>query len=180
MSDAAIAGEKVGAEHESKTLAVETHVSVGVAGEKNRPQAVPNVDEVAVVEPAVRNEGAEGQDGPADALQTTGDSCPTAIVRMAGVVLSVETRGGNPSASLARNRRDIENVVEVPVGDDDATNQLVLPAAPAKGAMQKETSANESSIEQIKPRCVSKDVEVDRGCSDLKDIGTQRRVYGLS
>ena len=66
---------------------------------------------------------------------------------MTGVVVSVETRCGNPSASLACNRGDVQDVVEVPVGDDDAANGLALPTALAKGAVQKEASAHEPGVE---------------------------------
>ena len=58
--NAAIAGEEIGAEHELETLAVEAHVSVRVAGKMDCPQAVPNVDEVAIIKPAAGSERMEG------------------------------------------------------------------------------------------------------------------------
>ena len=56
---AAIAGKEIAAEHESEPLAVEAHMPVGMAGEMDRAQTVPYVDQVAVVEQAVRNERLE-------------------------------------------------------------------------------------------------------------------------
>ena len=44
LSFSAIAGEEVGAEHESETLAVEAHVPAGMAREMDRTQTVPYVD----------------------------------------------------------------------------------------------------------------------------------------
>ena len=80
---------------------------------------------------------------------------------MPRVVVGVESRSGNPSPGLAGNRSHVEDLVEVPVGDDDAANGLVLPAASAKCPVQKEAPADESGIEQIQPGCVSKDVKAE-------------------
>jgi hypothetical protein len=57
---AMIAGEKIRAKQEPETLAVKAHVPVGVTREMDGSQAVPYVDEVAVVEQAVRNERMKG------------------------------------------------------------------------------------------------------------------------
>ena len=59
MGNDAIAGEQVGAEHKPETLAVEAHMTVGVPWKMDCPQAMPHVDKVAIVEPAMRNEGPE-------------------------------------------------------------------------------------------------------------------------
>ena len=80
---------------------------------------------------------------------------------MPRVEVGVESRGSNPSAGLAGNRSHVEDVVEVPVGDDDAANGFVLPAASAKCPAQKEAPADESGIEQIQPGSVSKDVKAE-------------------
>lgn len=170
--DAAIAGKEVGGEHEPETLAVKSHVSVGVAGKMNCPQAMPYVDEVAIVQQAVRNERLEGQNASANALQTTRDSRPAAILRTTAVVVCVETWGGNPSTGFTGDRGHVEDVVEMPVGDDDSANGFALPAALAECALQKEAPADESRVDQIQPGCVSKDVKIQPdGCSDLDDIG---------
>jgi hypothetical protein len=152
VSNSAIAGEEVGAEQESESFAVEAHVSVGVTREMDGTQTVPDVDKVAVVEPAVGNERVKCQNGSADSLQATcGDSRPAAIAGMTGVVLSVETRGGNPGAGLASNRADVEDMAEAPVGDDDAANGLMFPTAPAKCAMQKEAQPMNPESSKYRP-----------------------------
>ena len=176
VCNTAIARKQVGGEHESEALAIEAHVSVGVAGKMDCAQTLPYVEEVAVVEPAVGNERMEGENGPTDALQATCDSCPAAIARMTGVVVGIETRGGNPSAALACDGRHVEDVVEMSVGDDNAPNGIALPTASPECALQKESPADKSGIEQIQPGCVTKDVEVERWRSDLENIGMQRRV----
>ena len=78
---------------------------------------------------------------------------------MTGVVVSVEARGRDPGAGFARNRGNVEDVVEVPVGDDDAPNALMVPAALAQRPAQKEAAADKSAIEHIQPGRVSKDVK---------------------
>jgi hypothetical protein len=59
VCNATIAGKEVGGEHEPERLTVEAHVSVGMAGEMNCMEAMPDVDEIAIVEPAVGNERLE-------------------------------------------------------------------------------------------------------------------------
>src|SRR3954463_14656970 len=54
--DTKIAGEKIAGKQKFEALAVEAHVSWRVAGQMNCSQAMPDVDEVAVVKPAVGNE----------------------------------------------------------------------------------------------------------------------------
>jgi hypothetical protein len=174
VRDAAIAREKVGAKEEPEPFAIEPHVPMGMPWKMDGPQAVPNVDKVTVVEPAVRNERTKVKDWPADALQAAGDPRPAAILRVAGVVVGIETRGGNPSAGLACDVVHVEDVVEVSMGDDNAANRLTVPAAATECPPQKEASADESSVEQIQSRIVSKDIEIERWCSNLENIGMQR------
>ena len=142
-------GEEVGAEHEPETVAVKAHVSVGVPRQMDGAQAVPHIDEVPIVEPAVRNEWLEGRKKSAKRLQVPSDSCPATVVRTTRIVLGVETGRRNPRAGLACNCGHVEDVVEVPVGDDDTTNALALPAASAKRVSQKKSATDESSVEQI-------------------------------
>lgn len=173
MRDTAITGEKVGGEQKAETLAEETHMPVSVPWKMDGTQAVPNVDEVAVVEPAVGNKWTKAQNRPANALQAASDSRPAAIVRVAGVVVGVEPRGGDPSAGLARNDGHIEDVIKVSVRDDNTSNRLTLPATSLKCAAQMKAPANESSVEQVQPRCVPQDVVVERWRPDLENIGMQ-------
>jgi hypothetical protein len=178
VSNAGVAGEKVGGEQKLEVFAVEAHMAAGMPGEMDGPQPMPNVDAVPVVEQAVGDERMKAQKRPADALQTTGNSCPAAIAWMPGVMVGVEARSGDPGASLPGNGGDVEDMVKVPVSNDDAANRLVLPAPLPKGTTQKETSADESGIEQIQSGCVSKDIGVERWRSDLENVGRQISVYG--
>ena len=92
-------------------------------------------------------------------------------------MVGIETRRGDPGAGLTRNRGNVEDVVEMPVGDDDAANGLSLPAAPAKSAAQEQAPADESGIEQIQAGCVAEDIEVDRGGADLEDVCGEGGVH---
>ena len=95
-------------------------------------------------------------------------------------MVGIETRAGDPGASLARKRSNIEDVVEVPMGDDDATNGVTLPTAPAKRPMQQEAAADESAIEYVQTGGVPQDVEVERRRPDLENVSVQGVSMGLA
>src|SRR4051794_38563101 len=119
MRQSPIAGKEIGGEHQAEGLAIEAHMPMSMPRQMDRPQTLPDVEFVAVVEPSIGGERLEGKERPPEALQAGGDTGPPAIVRMSGVMIGIETWRGDPSAGFSRERRDIENVVEVPVGDDD-------------------------------------------------------------
>lgn len=175
MGRATIAGKKVGREEEPAMLAIETHVPTSVPRKMDGSQTMPDINEVAVVEPAVRYERTKAKKRPANALQTTRDPRPTGIDRMPGVVVGIETRGGNPGAGLAGDPGHVENMIQMSVRDDNSANWLALPSAAAKRPPQKEASANESRIEQIQARCVLQHVKIERGRPNLEYISKQRR-----
>ncbi len=56
----AVAREEVRAEQQPEPFAIKSGVPGGVAGEVHRAQAVPHIDKIAVVQPAVRNEWPKG------------------------------------------------------------------------------------------------------------------------
>lgn len=124
---------------------------MSVAWEMDRSQSVPHIEEVTVVEQSVGNERLEGQNPPPNAFQATRDLCPAMILRMPGIVVGVETRGGDPSARLSCDYSHVENVVKVPVRDDNATNRLALPPAPTESPQQKRAPADKATVEQIQP-----------------------------
>ncbi len=135
MREGSIAGKKVRREHELKTFAVKTHVPVGMTGEMNCPQSLPNFDEVAIVKPPIRDKRLEGQNGSADTFKATRDSRPAVIAGMARVVVGVETRSCYPRTMLPCNRSNIENVIEMPVSNYDSKDRLLFPATFNKRAV---------------------------------------------
>ena len=62
-------------------------------------------------------------------------------------MVGIEARCGYPGACFASDCCHVEDVIEVAVGDNDAANRLLFPTISAKFASQKETSADESSVE---------------------------------
>jgi hypothetical protein len=149
VRDPAVAREKVAREEKAKAFAVEAHVAVGVAGKMDGLQPVPDIEEVAFVEWAIRDEWAVGKNWSADGFQEPGDVGPTAILGMAGVVVGIEARRSNPGAGFARNGGDVEDVVEMPVSDDDSADRLAFPSASVEGASQKIASSDETGVEEI-------------------------------
>src|SRR5262249_7759514 len=146
MGDAAIAGKEIAAEQELEPLAVETHVTISVPGKMHRAQAMPDLDDIAIVQPAIGSEWLERQHRPADALQHTGNTRPAIIRRVAGVVIGIEAGRSDPRPRLAGERGDVQNVIEMAMGDDDAADGFALPTAPDDCAPQQRTSTDESSV----------------------------------
>src|SRR5687768_13460150 len=62
MRDAAEAGKEVGGEEELELLAIPAGMAVSVPRHMHSTQAVPDVQGIAIVDPAVRGEGLEAQE----------------------------------------------------------------------------------------------------------------------
>src|SRR5687767_11094478 len=99
-------------------------------------QAVPDVEEIAVVQPAIWDERLERKHAPAEPLEAIRHARPAPIERTPCIVVGVQPRCGDPSAGLARNGGNIQDVVEMAVGDDDSADWLAVPAAPPQRVPQ--------------------------------------------
>ena len=132
MGYSAVAGEKIAGEQKPKLFAMEAHVSMRVSRKMDGAQAMPDIDAVAIVKPAIRDERPKTEHRPADAFQQTGDPRPAPIMRMPHIMIRIHTRSGDPCAGLPRDGGHIQNVVEVPVRHNNATNRLTLPSPPSQ------------------------------------------------
>lgn len=95
-------------------------------------------------------------------------------------MIGIEPRGGDPGTELACDGGHVEDVVEMPVGDDNTPNWIVVPTAFAKGPAQDGATADKAGIEQIQPGRVFQDVEINDRRSDLENIGIQAELMGGS
>lgn len=170
----AITGEKIGREHEPLRLAVKSHVPCRVPRKMDRPQSPPDVQHIAIVEPPVGHKRAEAEKGTSQAFQTPCDLRPAAVARTPGIVVGIPSRGGNPGPGLARDLRHVEDMIEMPVGDDDPANGFTIPPAAAESFSQEETASEKSGIEQIQTRRVFQHVKIECRRADLEEIGRQR------
>lgn len=58
----------------------------------------------------------------------------------------------------------------MPVGDEDAAHRRPLPSVPMERPPQKEASADESGVDQVQSRAVSKDIKIHPRSADLEDV----------
>lgn len=177
MSDTTVAGEEIAGEHEPEQFAIEAHVPVRMPWEMDGAQAVPDIDAVAIVEPAVRSERPKTEHWPANAFQPTGDARPTNVARMPGKVIRIQTRCSDPCPALTGDCRYVQNVIEVPVCDDDTADRLAIPTAISKCPPQKKTPTDKSGVQQIQPRVVAQDIEVEGRSPDLEKIGKHKSGF---
>ncbi len=68
------AGEKIGRKEQSTFLAVVSRVAPGVTREMDGLQSMPEVEVVTVVDQAIRGEGSERQNSPAESRQQASDA----------------------------------------------------------------------------------------------------------
>ncbi len=137
-------------------------------------KAMPDVDGVAIIDPAVRGEGLEAQERPPDGFEKTGAVGPAGISRLSRVVVGIESRSGNPRASFLREGRDIQNVIEMTVREDDAFDGLLVPTALMQGASQKRDATDEPSINEVEARIIAEHMEIQGRRPDSKNIITHK------
>ena len=140
-------------------------------------QAVPDVQKVAVVEKALRDEWLERQNASAKRLEEARDLCPTVIAGFSGIVIGIKTRGGDPCARLSRDSFGIQYVVEVTVRQDDAANRFPVPSTFTKRMGQELASADKTDIKQNQTGCVLEDVKVQGRSANLKQTVLQFVVH---
>ena len=128
-------------------------------GKMNGLQPMPDFEIVTVVQKAGGCETAKRKDLPTGRLQNTSNpGCPT-INGMPGIVIKVEPGSGDPSPVAIRQFRDIENVIEVPMRQDDSANRNPGPSSAGKGAVEASEATDEACIQQVEGASITKDVE---------------------
>jgi len=78
-------------------------------------------------------------------------------------MIGIETWRLRSRRRSPREGRDIEDVVEVPVGDDDPPDALLVPAVMGERMAQETSAADESSVEQVEPGSIAQDMKFTQG-----------------
>lgn len=175
MGRTAIAGKKVRGEEESLMLAIKPHVPGSMSRKMDGTQTMPDINPVAVVEPAVRHEWLKTQKRPAKTFQAPRDPRPAGIAGTTRVVVGIKTRRGYPGSVFPGDGGHIKDMIEMSVRDSDPANGLTFPPAAAKRPPQEEPPADKSAVEQIEPRRVAQHVKIQRGSADLEKIGLRNQ-----
>ena len=170
MNKSRVTRKEVRAKQKSEPLAVEARMPVGMTWKMNGAQAMPDFNEVAVVQPAVGEKRPERQQMTTHPLQASCDTRPTRVFRMTGVMVRIKAGCRNPRARLPRDTRHIQDVVEVSVGDNDSNNRESVPSALSKRTAQVSASSDKATVEQIQPLSVFQNVETNYGRPDLENI----------
>lgn len=84
----------------------------------------------------------------------------------------VERMDGGPATRGRRDRRDVVNVIEVAVGEQDSADRETGPAAPVERATQGTDAADEAGVDQVEFVAVTQDMKANPGASNLEEIVT--------
>lgn len=170
-----VAGEKVAAEKKSQLSTIESAMSYRVTGKMNRLEPVPNVEQIAILEPSIDRERPIPQDRSPQRFERAADARHAGIRIGPAIVRLVPARRRHPRRSLGGQRSHIENVIEMAVGDHDASNRFPIPAAPAQGAPEQDAPADESAVDHVEAVGSTQDIEIQRRRAHLKQIVTKER-----
>lgn len=64
-----------------------------------------------------------------------------------------------------------ERAVEMPVSDEDAADVLTVPIVEAQCTLELTDAADETAIDHIQSIVCAEDVETERGCANLENVG---------
>lgn len=122
-------GEEIAAEEEAVFGGVEAAVAVGVAGQGYDAEAAPDGKLVAIMEELVGAEGGHTEQVSADPFGDASDTAPAGVAGAALEVFEVALRSGDPGFVFAGEGRRIQNMIEVPMREQDAADGQMIPAA---------------------------------------------------
>lgn len=164
-------GEEIAAEEEAVRGGVEAAVAAGVAGQGHDAEAAPDGQLVAIVEEAVGAEGGHAKQAAADPFGDAGDTAPAGVTGSVLEVFEVALRSGDPGVVLAGEGWGIEDVIEVPMREQDAADGQMIPAAGLESCFQGGASSEEAGVDQIQGVTVPQHEELhDKGADD-EEIG---------
>ena len=167
-------GEEVTAEEEAVCGGVEAAVAVGVAGQGYDAEAAPDGKLVAIMEELVGAEGGHAQQAAADPFGDAGDTAPAGVVGAVLEVFEVALRSGDPGVVFAGESGCIQDVIEVPMREQDATDGQMIPAAGLQGLGQGGASAEEAGVDEIQCIILSQHEELHDEGADDEEIGRRR------
>lgn len=156
------AGEQVATEKQFPLW----RVVAGVTGRMTRKmdgfETSPHIQLIAIIEHPVRCEGLKRESATSNRFQHPDTECPPGICRPSLIVWQVTYGSGDPGTGFARERLGIEGVVQVSMGQEDASNGKLIPASFRQGALQRFATSHKATINQIESIVLVEDIEVRR------------------
>jgi hypothetical protein len=85
-------------------------------------------------------------------------------------MIRVESRGRHPRAVLARQRCDIERVIEMTVREENSLDRERRPTSPAQGPSQRADAADNPRVDQVQPVHITQHMKANERGADLEHI----------
>lgn len=86
----------------------------------------------------------------------------------------IQRRSGNPRSMLVGEPGNIENMIEVTVGDEDSANRLMMPTMTFQFPSEAGPGTDEYSVDEMNSGVIPQCVEGHSGRADLKKIISQQ------
>ncbi len=170
MGKPAVAGEQVATEQQAAGFTVKAAVAVGVAGEMDDFQSAPNGDGFTVFKAVVNLEPRTAEDDPARFFEHIANPCQT-LIGISGLAMRlIQGVDCDPTIRCGGNLGDIEDVIQMSMGEQDAADRELRPPAPIQRAMQQTDSSHETGVDQVKAVSVPQHVKANTGTADLEEI----------
>lgn len=164
-------GEEIAAEEQAVCGGVETAVTVGVAGQGHDAETAPDGKLVTIAEKLVGAKGGHAEQAAADPFGDAGDTAPAGVTGSVLEVFEVALRSGDPGVVFAGEGRCVEDVIEVPMREQDAADGQMIPAAGLEGCFQCVASSEEAGVDQVQRVTVPQDEELHDEGADDEEIG---------
>ena len=142
------AGEKIGAEEESLFRMQQSHMARSVAWQMDSDEAAFRECIPVVVPPAYR-EGLPAWQVSANGFQDSAKAAGISVAILAGAMAFIQPGGGNPGSRTRRERSRVEDVIEMPMSEDDSGERQAIPATSPQHLLQQLSSPKKPCIDQI-------------------------------
>lgn len=172
-------GEQIAAEEESVFGGVKAAVTVRVSGKRHDAKSAPERDFIAIVKQPVRTKRGLAQHATPDPLGDARDAAPAGVVGAILVMFEIALGPCDPCTVLFRERDCVQNMIEVSVREEDATDGQMFPATGHQSPIQRLHAANEAGVDEIKRLAIAQDEELHDGGADDEQIGRHANAETL-
>lgn len=130
----------------------------GMAGQMNRPEPAQEGKFLPFFDPLIRGKRLKAKQTPAHSLEPSGDAIESPARRATEITIEIRRRSGYPCTMLPGNGRGIQDMIEMPVSQENAPNRQRAPPLDLEGLFHRPNGADKSRVDEVEPVGMAEDV----------------------
>jgi hypothetical protein len=121
MGQLSIAREEIAAEKQTARFAKVAGMPCRMAGKVNGPESPQDWKSTPFFDRLIRGKRLKAKHTPPHSLEPSGEAIESVARRATGITIEIRRRAGDPCTMLAGNGRGIQDTIEMPMSQENAT-----------------------------------------------------------